>query len=336
VKRWTIYCHTHIESGRQYIGLTSRTMERRWSQHVIQAKHLKGNRSYFANAIRKYGKDAFEHRVLAMSWDLEGANATEIAIIEQENTRNPTKGFNVAQGGGSKPNPNPNLWDDHEYRAKHIPRMISQLHASKVRDAVKATLRTPEARAKQSSILKASFSRPEFRVNSLAHWKTQLGKKHSPEHKEKIRVATKLALSCSEIRAKMSASSKIALSRPEVRAKMSAFMKMRSPEVIAKIAASNRGKKRSPEQIEKSRIIMNNRLHSSYYLAQQAARIAAKTHFNCKTHGQILLIECYQRQCCGQIRYECRECLRVYKSIWKKKHRFKMHESQIINSVLEI
>lgn len=119
MERWTIYCHTHVESGRRYIGLTSRTMERRWSQHIVQSRNLKGNRSHFANAIRKYGKDAFTHEVLAQSWDLDSANVTEVIIIEQEGTRDPEKGFNILKGGGSQPNPiRKNPWDRPEFRKK--------------------------------------------------------------------------------------------------------------------------------------------------------------------------------------------------------------------------
>ena len=77
MKRWIIYCHTHIDSGRRYIGLTMQTMMQRWKSHVYAAMNSKDGRWHFPNAIRKYGSKSFSHQVLAMSWDLEGANETE-------------------------------------------------------------------------------------------------------------------------------------------------------------------------------------------------------------------------------------------------------------------
>ena len=123
--KWIIYCHTHIDSGRRYIGLTSQTMERRWQKHVNAAfRFSKGGRWHFPNAIRKHGPRAFSHEVLAMSWTLEGANYTEKTLILQYETQNPEKGFNLSKGGGShiphefmiKKNP----WDNLSYRNKCI------------------------------------------------------------------------------------------------------------------------------------------------------------------------------------------------------------------------
>jgi hypothetical protein len=52
-------CHTHIESGRKYVGLTSRTMERRWSQHIIQANFLRVADSIFPMLFENMEKKLF-------------------------------------------------------------------------------------------------------------------------------------------------------------------------------------------------------------------------------------------------------------------------------------
>ena len=75
--KWTIYCHTHIESGRRYIGLTKQTWQARWAGHVSQALSRKSGWGHFQNAIRKYGKDAFGCTVLQICDTLEQANAAE-------------------------------------------------------------------------------------------------------------------------------------------------------------------------------------------------------------------------------------------------------------------
>jgi hypothetical protein len=137
-------------------------MERRWSQHIIQARNIKGNRSYFANAIHKYGKDAFSHEVLAMSWDLEGANATEIIIIEQEGTRNPKKGFNLAKGGGSQLYPEKkNPWDCSEYREKMTKkirdRAADPMWRAKV-SANTAAMNASKSPEERSSLLRKAYA----------------------------------------------------------------------------------------------------------------------------------------------------------------------------------
>ena len=72
---WTIYCHIHTESGRRYIGLTKVSMMRRWNQHVLKSRTCTTKaKIYFCNAIRKYGKDAFSHKVLEVCHHIDDAN----------------------------------------------------------------------------------------------------------------------------------------------------------------------------------------------------------------------------------------------------------------------
>ena len=51
-----IYMHTNIITGKQYIGLTSKGIEKRWKSHIAFAK--KHNKYYFHRAINKYGIDS--------------------------------------------------------------------------------------------------------------------------------------------------------------------------------------------------------------------------------------------------------------------------------------
>ena len=121
--RWTIYCHTHIKSGRHYIGLTKMGMTVRWNRHVYSALHSKDGRWHFPNAIRKYGKEAFSHEVLEICNTLEEGNTAEIKWIDHFDSRNPEKGFNLMKGGEHVPHPiKKNPWDDPEYREKQIKR----------------------------------------------------------------------------------------------------------------------------------------------------------------------------------------------------------------------
>ncbi len=163
---WTIYCHTHVDSGRCYVGLTKTTMLQRWNRHVYSASRSKG-RSHFANAIKKYGKDAFSHRVLEVCETLEAANAAEKRLIEELGTRDPLKGFNLMEGGGSQPHPiRKNPWNDSEYREKcteatrtrmaSVPKILLSVTSKEVHSR-------PSVKKKLSTASLDMWSRPDYR-----------------------------------------------------------------------------------------------------------------------------------------------------------------------------
>lgn len=185
---WTIYCHIHIETGRRYVGLTSRTWQERWRGHLCGAK--RGDiGTHFARSIRKYGKDAFSHEVLEVCETLEEANAAEQKWIAHFDTRNPEKGFNLAKGGAHIPHGVDNAyrsdpaylesqrdaakarWEDPEYRTRTL---------SATQDAI----RTPEVREKLSRTVSALWHDPEYRDSQLASLREAAAR---PEVREKLR-----------------------------------------------------------------------------------------------------------------------------------------------------
>lgn len=96
-------------------------MLQRWNQHLANAKAKRGRGClHFWNAIRAYGKDAFQHEVLEVCHSLESANAAEEKWILHFDAHNPAKGFNIKRGGGHVPHPVRNPWDRPEYREKSI------------------------------------------------------------------------------------------------------------------------------------------------------------------------------------------------------------------------
>lgn len=86
-------------SNKIYIGQTTTSLEKRWSQHVYCALHKKGNSSCRAlsNAIEKYGKDAFKVEVLLECQDEELDNF-EVEYIAKYNSLCPN-GYNIRTGG---------------------------------------------------------------------------------------------------------------------------------------------------------------------------------------------------------------------------------------------
>jgi group I intron endonuclease len=280
--QWTVYCHIHRASGRRYVGVTKKTWRARWNQHVYTASKLaKKGWSHFANAIRKYGKDAFDHEVLEVCDSLEEANAAEVRWIKHFDSTNPEKGFNLKKGGDHRPHPVKNPWDRPEYREKwrqdHLQSFIAAGQSSEARAASKAALNTPESRAKRSAAAKASLARPETRKKREALYE-------DPSFKKKISESLKDSLASDEARARMSEASRCSAT-PEVRRKRSDAIReayrdpvvkerhreavkeaQNRPELIErrrtyrasdetrqKISESSTGRRHTPESIEKQR-----------------------------------------------------------------------------------
>lgn len=205
-ERWTIYCHTHVDSGRRYIGLTKQAMMKRWKNHVHAAQYSRGGRWYFPNAIRKYGKDAFSHEVLETHMDLDQANLAEEWFIRLFNTRDPRFGFNLAPGGTHVPHPKKNpmnqpefrekalrnlakannisseersertraLWQDDDYREKVSVVLRSNMADPEVKgratQAMKESFATDESKAKRSTSSKAMWQSDDFRARNAELW----------------------------------------------------------------------------------------------------------------------------------------------------------------------
>jgi hypothetical protein len=96
-----IYLVTHKESGKQYVGLTIQTLERRWKYHIEQAfsGHIKGEESLH-HAIREYGSDTFEIRQIDQGTSKRNLEKKEIAWIKELKTLVPN-GYNISTGGTS-------------------------------------------------------------------------------------------------------------------------------------------------------------------------------------------------------------------------------------------
>lgn len=167
---WTIYLHTLICDCRRYVGLTKKTMTRRWKDHVYNSQHSSGGKSitsHFANAIRKYGKEAFSHQILDQTTDLEDANFLEEKWIELLETRDPQFGFNITRGGSHTPHPIQNPWDRPGFREK-ISASMKKHYEDPVHLAFKSiisqeVLSRPEVRKKLSEATKRQFATLESR-----------------------------------------------------------------------------------------------------------------------------------------------------------------------------
>src|ERR1700721_37675 len=91
--RGEVYVHTNIVNGKSYVGQTTQGVAARWEGHVKERR----NRA-FSRAIRKYGVDSFEHRVLVVARSQEQLDNLEKVWIILLQTKVPL-GYNLTCGG---------------------------------------------------------------------------------------------------------------------------------------------------------------------------------------------------------------------------------------------
>ena len=92
-----IYCITNKVNGKQYVGQTTQTIERRFIQHRSDARTGRRN-SIIHNAIRKYGEENFTTEEIDSASSIDELCEKEIYWIAKLNTLTPN-GYNLTEGG---------------------------------------------------------------------------------------------------------------------------------------------------------------------------------------------------------------------------------------------
>jgi group I intron endonuclease len=144
--RGEVYIHTCVANEKSYVGQTTQGMEKRWDLHLrcANSPRTPAYSTLIGRAIRKYGADAFEHRVLAIACSQEQLDNLERIWITLLQTKLPN-GYNMSDGGYAA--------------AGHIV--------------------TPEVRAVLSAAAKKQWQNPEFREQ---YSESRRGWKPSPKH----------------------------------------------------------------------------------------------------------------------------------------------------------
>jgi GIY-YIG catalytic domain len=91
-----IYAITNLLNGKQYVGLTTTSVEERWERHLEQT--LRKEASLIHKAIVEFGEDNFTLEVIDQASSIEELRTKEREWIPKLNTLFP-KGYNVTLGG---------------------------------------------------------------------------------------------------------------------------------------------------------------------------------------------------------------------------------------------
>nr|DAN12778.1 MAG TPA: intron associated endonuclease [Caudoviricetes sp.] len=93
-KRYFVYAHENKFNGKVYVGITGKNKpEKRWQN----GNGYKG--TYFYNAIKKYGWDGFEHKILFSGLTQSQAFDVEKRLIKELQSNKREYGYNIADGG---------------------------------------------------------------------------------------------------------------------------------------------------------------------------------------------------------------------------------------------
>ena len=168
-KKYCVYKHTS-PGGKVYIGITCQNPPTKRWQNGIGYK----NNKYFQRAIKKYGWNNFEHKILFDNLSFAEAESKEIELIKLYDSTNPKNGYNISTGGKGR---------------EGVP--LSQEAKDKISKANKG--RSPSEEQKQKQREKMSGENNPF-----------YGKTHSKEVREKIKEKQKEVWKDPNYRKKMS------------------------------------------------------------------------------------------------------------------------------------
>ena len=91
---YTVYMHI-CPNGKKYVGITCQEPKKRWGSKGSRYYH----NTHFTNAIKKYGWDNIEHKIMANWCTKEYAQLWEKRLIESYRTTDSRYGYNKTYGG---------------------------------------------------------------------------------------------------------------------------------------------------------------------------------------------------------------------------------------------
>lgn len=155
---YTVYMHKNKLNGKVYVGVTN-DINRRWRFGGCEYKP-----STFWDAIQKFGWNNFEHIILESGLTEKEGEEKEKYYISLYDSRNPDKGYNVAEGGRA----------GHLY-LEHPKGMKGKHHSEEKKRAQSELMKKLNVEGKCGAVWKNG------------HPKGMLGKHHSEAFKQRLR-----------------------------------------------------------------------------------------------------------------------------------------------------
>lgn len=176
---YTVYKHTS-PSGKSYIGITNRDLERRWG---TDGMYYKGSKLFY-NAICKYGWNNIEHEILFTGLSESEAKQKEIELISHYKAFDIS--YNLTDGGDGSLG----LFPNEETRRKIGAASKRRITSEETRNKISTTLknmclkRSEETRRK---ISEGNIGKKRTTEQNERNRLTHLGKHQSKETIEKRR-----------------------------------------------------------------------------------------------------------------------------------------------------
>lgn len=153
-------------NGKVYIGLTTKSLEKRLNEHVTGKKKT----SLIGNALKKYKLDSFSVNVIDVAFFKEDLCGKEKQLIIFYNCKHPN-GYNLTDGGEGLLNPTQEIRDKIGKASKGRGYLIKGIRRSK------------------ETLIKLSQSHKGIRISEETKEKLRIastGRKHTEEEKRKI------------------------------------------------------------------------------------------------------------------------------------------------------
>lgn len=187
---YILYVHKS-PSGKYYIGITCRGIERRW--RVDGSGYFKC--PYFYNAIKKYGWNNFKHFVVRMGMTKDEAEQAEIDLIKQYR-ENGYALYNISNGGNVAFAGIP-LSEEHKNKISESnkgrpPTIMSEEGKIRLRESLKGNQyalgyhHTQETKEKLSKALKGRKLKPFTDEHKRRISESKKGKPLTENHKQRI------------------------------------------------------------------------------------------------------------------------------------------------------
>jgi len=177
MKQWIIYQHVRKDNGKSYVGLTQKSLEKRWCEHVKESQ--RGSTKPFHKAIRLVSDDSWEHLILAEGIEtFDEAAKLEIKFIEELKTKISENGYNCTDGGdGFRGGTH-----SEEARKKLSEAGKGRKHTEEAKEKIRnALLGKPRSEELKEKVSKANKGRKRTDEQRMKISEGQLGRKDSEE-----------------------------------------------------------------------------------------------------------------------------------------------------------